>query len=93
MDDGIIVLPARVDIAAAGTLRERILSGSGDLVLDAGAVNLVATPAVQVLMAARDHQQAQGHALRITHMSTGFRACLATLGVTTARLMTPEVTS
>lgn len=88
MDDGVIVLPERLDIAAAGDLRARVLGGTGDLVLDARAVNLIATPALQVLMAARDHQSARGKALDITHMSDGFRNCLKTLGVPPARLLT-----
>lgn len=90
IEDGVIVLPARIDMSVAGALRDTILSTPGDIALDAGSVNLIATPAVQVLMAARDHQRAQGKTLQITNMSDGFYSSLATLGITADRLLTAE---
>lgn len=84
-----IVLPDRLDIGAAQRLREACLAAPADIAIDAGAVTVATTPALQVLMAARDHQRARGQALRFVRVSPGFAACAATLGVPLARMQTP----
>ncbi|SDZ46569.1 STAS domain-containing protein [Jannaschia faecimaris] len=88
--DGVIVLPERVDISAADALRDLVLADTRDLTFDAGTVALVTTPGLQVMMAARDHQKARNKTMRIVAPSTGFCACLQTLGVPIERLQTGE---
>lgn len=82
----IIALPERLDLCAAGRLRDQFLSITGDIELDASAVTVATTPAFQVLMAARDRQAASGHALRVAQASEAFRACALTLGLPLSRL-------
>ncbi len=88
--DGVFTLKERLDIAGAEALRDAILGADGDLTVDAGSVSLLTTPGLQVLMAGRDHLAAKGHALRIAPVSSGFHACLRTLGVPLERLQTGE---
>ncbi|WP_179379999.1 STAS domain-containing protein [Jannaschia marina] len=83
-----IVLPERLDMAAAIRLRDDLLARAGDLALDASAVVHVTTPGLQILMAARDHQGAQDRALAITAPSSGFLDAIGTLGVSLDRLRT-----
>ena len=85
---GAFVLRERLDIAGAEALRDAILTADGDLTVDAGAVALLTTPGLQVLMAGRDHMAAQGHALQVAPVSQGFRACLRTLGIPLDRIQT-----
>lgn len=87
-EDGVILLPERMDIIAAGLLRTTILAEACDLVLDASEVAMMTTPAIQVVMAARDHQQEQGNSLRIEAPSPGFTAAAKTLGVPLDRMQT-----
>lgn len=86
--DGLFILKERLDISGAEALRAVILAADGDLTIDAGAVSIVTTPGLQVLMAGRDHLAAKGHALHLSPVSAGFRACLQTLGVPLDRLRT-----
>lgn len=88
--DGAIVLPARMDIAAAGVLRDAVLARTRDLVLDASDVTLLTSPALQVLMAARDHQREGNRTIRIVDPSPGFASSIAMLGVPLDRLQTAE---
>lgn len=86
--NGPFILKERLDISGAEALRAVILAADGDLTIDAGAVSIVTTPGLQVLMAGRDHQASKGHALHLRPVSDGFRACLRTLGVPLDRLRT-----
>lgn len=88
--DGVIVLPDRLDIGAAARLRDAVLAATGDVSLDAGAVSMITTPGLQVVMAARDHLRADGRRLTLRNVSSGFSACAATLGVPLDRLATSE---
>lgn len=87
--DGAIVLPDRLDLAAAGRLRLACLDAPGDIAIDAGAVTVATTPAFQVLIAARDRQAARGLGFRIEPVSEGFASCARTLGVPISRLRCP----
>ncbi|CTQ50669.1 STAS domain-containing protein [Jannaschia donghaensis] len=91
--DGTIVLPERMDIGVAVALRDMVLSKTRDLILDASGVNVVMTSALQVLMAACDHQRSNDKTLAIANASRGFMASLKTLGVPFERLHTAEKTS
>lgn len=86
--DGVIVLPDRMDIAAAGILRDTVLGETRDLVLDAAGVSVVTSPALQVLMATRDHQHANDKSVAISNPSSGFVASIRILGVSLSRLET-----
>ena len=86
--DDTIVLPERMDLATAGRLRAAILAAAGDVVLDAAGVDIMTSPGIQVLMAARNRQRERGRSLRLAAPSAGFSACAATLGVPLARLET-----
>lgn len=91
--NGTIALPDRFDIGAAPRLRQALLSASGDVSLDASRVTIVTTPALQVLMAARDHLSGQGRALSIDAPSPCFLACIETLGVPMKRIVTAGCTA
>lgn len=91
--DGLMVLPERMDISAAKKLRDAVLAETGDLVLDARAVALVTTPALQVLMAVRDHQAANDRSVIIQAPSLGFTDAIRMLGTTLDRLQTGGVSA
>lgn len=91
--DGATILPERMDIAAARLLRDTVLSDTADLVLDARAVCVVTTPALQVLMAVRDHQQINDRTVAIEAPSTGFIDSIRMLGVSMERLQTRGTTA
>lgn len=84
--DATIQLPARLDIAAAGRLRDWYLGLSCDAVLDASAVDVVTTPALQVMMAGRDWLRDRGFGVRIDGPTSDFLASLTVLGTSLARL-------
>lgn len=86
--DGATALPERMDIAAARLLRDAVLARTADHVFDARDVSIVTTPALQVLMAIRDHQLGNDRQISITAPSTGFIQSIRTLGISLDRLQT-----
>ena len=89
----VVVLPARVDLVAAKSLHEALLGAQGDVGLDAQDVTILSTPALQVIMAGRDHFAAGGRQLRIAAPSDAFLSCLRTLGVPFERIQPDGETS
>ncbi len=89
-ETGVLRLPERAEISIAAELRETILAARCDISIDAEDVNVLTTPVVQVLMAARNHQRDAGHAFTIDRTSPSFRSCLKKLGVDQARLTTGD---
>ncbi|SEK88500.1 STAS domain-containing protein [Jannaschia helgolandensis] len=85
-----IVLADRLDIVTARDLRTAVLAAACDIVLDASHVSVMTAPAVQVLAAARDHQMAGQHSLRIDRPSAAFMASARILGVSLERMQTAE---
>lgn len=78
-----LALDPKLDLRAAGPLRDEILDRSGaDLVLDANAVNHVGALALQVIRAAAKSWEADGHVLSLTNVSTDVADQLALLGFT-----------
>ena len=82
----VVVLPARVDLVAAKSLHATLLDADGDVGLDARDVTMLSTPALQVILAGRDHFAAGGRELRIAAPSDGFISCVRTLGVPLERI-------
>ncbi|WP_371153919.1 STAS domain-containing protein [Jannaschia sp. 2305UL9-9] len=82
-------LPSRLDITTAGALRDWFLACQTDGRLNGALVEVVTTPALQVLMAGRDHLRDAGHALSIDAPSAAFLGCLSTLGTDLSRLSHP----
>jgi len=78
-------LPQLLDITQAQTLRDLVTArlGNGALVLDAGAVERMSTPCVQVLLAAGRAADLAGSAFQIINASDVFRTALADLGLQT----------
>ncbi|MEM9796617.1 MAG: STAS domain-containing protein [Pseudomonadota bacterium] len=86
--DGRLRLPPRLDMQRAPALRDWFLAREDDTVLDASDVEVLTTPALQVLMAARDHLQSHGHGLTLQNPSDALCGCLQMLGVPLQRLVT-----
>ena len=79
-------LPPRLDLAATGALHARLSAATGDCMLDASAVELLTTPALQVLMAAGDRARARSTTLALRTPSPAFTECLTLLGVADGRI-------
>jgi anti-anti-sigma regulatory factor len=77
----VITLPARVDVTAAVALRADVLAAGTDLVIHAGAVAMIGTAGVQVLLAARSHQRERGLRLVMSQPSHALLGSLSHLGL------------
>ncbi|PVZ47848.1 STAS domain-containing protein [Thalassobacter stenotrophicus] len=84
----VIALPARVDLSASIDLRDRLLSGSSDVTIDASSVNILTTPGLQVLLAAKPHLAADSRALTIDAPSAEFLSCLTSFGTDLSAIQT-----
>ncbi|MEM7710522.1 MAG: STAS domain-containing protein [Pseudomonadota bacterium] len=73
-------LPARSDLSSARHLRDAVLAGDGKLVLRAGDVEVLTSPVLQVLMAARRGLASEGRHIALTSASPAFDDCLLALG-------------
>jgi hypothetical protein len=80
------VLPPRQALAGAPALLALMRDAPGALTLDASRVEVVTTPALQVMLAGGDAIRAAGGCFAITNASPAARRCLEELGVTLARL-------
>lgn len=81
---GAVRLPARLDLAVAAPLRQALrdlLDTNTRVSIDAAAVERVATPCVQVLMAAAREARARGVGFAIGQPSPAFAEALADLGI------------
>jgi chemotaxis protein CheX len=76
-------LPQALDLTRARAMREQmtILLRNGAVVLDAGAVERMSTPCLQVLLAAGHAAEAAHSKFRIFNASDCFRAAVADLGL------------
>jgi anti-anti-sigma factor len=82
-----VQLPAHLDIAAAGELKQTLsasLLTAGELVLDAAAVEHADCAGMQLLFAFRHAADQQGHKLRWANPSARLKAAAALLGMTDA---------
>jgi anti-anti-sigma regulatory factor len=72
-----------LDLARAAELRDDMirLLAQGALVLDAGAVERMSTPSLQVLLAAGRAAEGAGSGFQIVNASEGFRAAVVDLGL------------
>ena len=84
----VIALPARVDLSASIDLRDRLLSSSSDVTIDASGVNILTTPGLQVLLAAKPHLAADSRVLTIDAPSAEFLTCLADFGTALSAIQT-----
>lgn len=76
-------LPARLDLTASGPLRDALLLRRGAaLCVDAGAVEHLGTPCLQVLLAAAAAWRVDGRHLDVTPMSEAFSDALRSFGLT-----------
>lgn len=76
-------LPAYLDLTAAEALRTQILdaaAGEGPLVLDAGAVEVLTSPCVQVLVSADKTLRGDGRDMRVRELTDVFRSAVVELG-------------
>ena len=85
-EDAGLTLAPRQDIGAARRLRDWFLAQDGDVRIDATAVEVVTTPAVQVLIAGSDLIRRKGGKFEVDRPSAAFTRCLADLGCTLGRL-------
>lgn len=76
-------LPASLDLTQAPIIREQLASllHGGDVALDAGAVERMSTPCVQVLLAAGRAAEAAQCTFQIINASSCFREAVADLGL------------
>ena len=84
--DAVLTLAPRQDLGTAGRLRDWFLAQQGDAAIDATDVEIVTTPAVQVLIAGSDMIRRKGGTFDVRGASAAFRACRSDLGCTLARL-------
>lgn len=83
-DAGALRLPARLDLAMAAPLRQALrdsLDATSRMIVDAAEVERVATPCVQVLMAAAGEARARGIGFAVRQPSVAFAEALADLGI------------
>jgi anti-anti-sigma regulatory factor len=84
IDRAYIHLPAYLDLTAAEGLHAEILqksAGGGPVVLDAGAVEVLTSPCVQVLVSADNTLSGDGRDLRVRELTDAFRSALVDLGL------------
>lgn len=82
VDATTLALPAQLDLTAAAGLQRLLretLDASDDLALDAGAVDVVTSPCLQVLAAAAVGQRRRGRKLLVTVASPAFRRAVEEL--------------
>lgn len=80
---GAIVLPSTLDAPAAAELRGRLVAAldeKGSIAIDAGAVDAMSTPAVQVLLAAALSCKQEDTGFSIVCASSSFRDAVADCG-------------
>jgi anti-anti-sigma regulatory factor len=79
----VLVLPAVLDLTSAETLRTSLLGVvAGDaLTIDAGAVQRITSPAMQVFAAAAKQLAQQGRRLEFRNLPDGFRQIADTLAL------------
>ncbi|MEM7488471.1 MAG: STAS domain-containing protein [Pseudomonadota bacterium] len=75
-----IDLPRRADLSTAGPLRDAFLAAKGDVHLRAGAVEVLNSPVLQVLLSARRTLEAADRRVVLVAASRAFDDCLALLG-------------
>ena len=77
-----VVLPARLDSAAAAELAQALGAYEGaDVALDAAGVDLMGAKALQTLLVAAAAWRAAGHGFAVTGLSEKVRGQLAMLGL------------
>ena len=81
-----LTLPARLDLTAARPLAKDISALTGDLELDASQVKHLGGLCLQVLLAAAQTSQANGHGFAISAPSEDFDAALAMFGIDPSQL-------
>ena len=85
MDD-VLKLPQKLDVAGARSLLENLLSRRGHpLVVDAGGIERISTPGVEVLLSAALQWRIDGLSFRILEASEAFRDACRDLGLDPAR--------
>lgn len=76
-----VELPPRLDLAAAGALRDELLKLRGrDVVMDGSGVRHLGGAGLQVLLAARRLWAAEGRSLRLAEPSAALSEGLALMG-------------
>ncbi len=81
MDD-VLKLPEKLDVAGARSLVDTLLATRGrPLCLDAGQVERISTPAIEVLLSAALQWHRDGHPFRVSEASDGFRSACRDLGL------------
>ena len=83
-----VVLPARLDSAAAAELAQALRAHEGGgVALDAAGVELMGAKAVQTLLVAAAAWRAAGHGFAVTGLTDKVRGQLAVLGLADLRLI------
>lgn len=82
-DPAVLPLPSSLDLTAAASLREALLARleTGGVDLDAGAVERVSTPGLQVLAAAAASARARGAAFRLRGVPAALADAIRDLGL------------
>lgn len=81
LDAAPVVLPARLDTAAAVQLTHKLRDMEGaDVVLDASDVELLGAKALQTLLVASEAWRATGRAFTVANLRAEVRGQIATLG-------------
>jgi chemotaxis protein CheX len=81
MSGDVLLLPERLDLAAAAPLAEALRARAGrDLVLDAKAVSHIGAMGLQVLRSAAKSWASSGHRLELRNLSDACTDQLALLG-------------
>ncbi|MEM8851117.1 MAG: STAS domain-containing protein [Pseudomonadota bacterium] len=83
-----IDLPKRSDLTSAGALRKTLLTAEVGVVLRAGEVELLTSPVLQVLMAARRDYGERGRDITLVAASSAFDDCLTVLGASRGDICT-----
>jgi anti-anti-sigma regulatory factor len=82
-----VILPARLDSAAAVQLAQTLADRQGaDVVLDAVGVDMLGAKAMQTLLVAAAAWRAAGHAVSVINLPAGVRTQLADLGLSDTSL-------
>jgi chemotaxis protein CheX len=80
----VVKLPDILDMAASDDLHKLIsstISPVSDIEIDAGDVERLSSPCAQILVATHQHQEQNGHQIRIKNMSDQFRETMNLLGL------------
>ncbi|MEM7642712.1 MAG: STAS domain-containing protein [Pseudomonadota bacterium] len=85
-----IDLPKRSDLTSARPLRAALLDADAGVILRAGEVELLTSPVLQVLMAARRDYGESGRDITLAMASSAFDDCLAVLGATRRDICTVD---